>query len=96
MSMEQRRNERAEETGDPRVNPPTSGIVLYDSHMQNSGIDRALVGGEAHTLYQEVDSGWGNIHTAQGLVKDGLNTHTKTKAQRENAERQKNREEDEG
>ncbi|KAJ8869804.1 hypothetical protein PR048_028812 [Dryococelus australis] len=34
--MEQRRNEEAGETGDPRENPPTSGIVRHDSHMRNA------------------------------------------------------------
>ncbi|KAJ8876995.1 hypothetical protein PR048_021447 [Dryococelus australis] len=31
--MEQRRNERARKTGDPRENPPTSSIVRHDSHL---------------------------------------------------------------
>ncbi|KAJ8871255.1 hypothetical protein PR048_027561 [Dryococelus australis] len=35
--MEQRRNAREGETGDLRENPPTSGIVRHDSHMQKSG-----------------------------------------------------------
>ncbi|KAJ8894438.1 hypothetical protein PR048_007092 [Dryococelus australis] len=47
MSMEQRRNERAGETGDPRENPPTNGIVRHDSHMRKFGVTQiALVGGE--------------------------------------------------
>ncbi|KAJ8872672.1 hypothetical protein PR048_026283 [Dryococelus australis] len=33
VSMEQRRNEEAGETEDPRENPPTNGIVRQDSHM---------------------------------------------------------------
>ncbi|KAJ8897796.1 hypothetical protein PR048_003146 [Dryococelus australis] len=36
-SMEQHRNERVGETGDPRENPLTSGIVRHDSHMRKSG-----------------------------------------------------------
>ncbi|KAJ8879971.1 hypothetical protein PR048_020592 [Dryococelus australis] len=36
-SVEQRRNERVGETGDPRKNPPTKGIALHDSHMRKSG-----------------------------------------------------------
>ncbi|KAJ8868938.1 hypothetical protein PR048_030479 [Dryococelus australis] len=32
--MEQRRNERAGETGDRRENPPTNGIVRHDSHLR--------------------------------------------------------------
>ncbi|KAJ8870830.1 hypothetical protein PR048_027129 [Dryococelus australis] len=43
MSVEQRRNERAWETGDAWVNPPTSGIVRHDSHMGK------LVGGGGAT-----------------------------------------------
>ncbi|KAJ8882585.1 hypothetical protein PR048_014396 [Dryococelus australis] len=39
-SMEQHRNERAGETGYPRENPPTNGIVWHDSHMQKSGVTR--------------------------------------------------------
>ncbi|KAJ8884872.1 hypothetical protein PR048_011068 [Dryococelus australis] len=52
ISTEQRWNERAEETGDPRENPPTNGIVRHDSHMRESGDPAgdgarfALVGGE--------------------------------------------------
>ncbi|KAJ8866065.1 hypothetical protein PR048_033589 [Dryococelus australis] len=38
--MERRRNERAEETGDLRENPPTNGIVRHDSHMRISGVAR--------------------------------------------------------
>ncbi|KAJ8868981.1 hypothetical protein PR048_030522 [Dryococelus australis] len=33
--MEQRRNERVEETGDPRENPPINGIVRHDSLLAN-------------------------------------------------------------
>ncbi|KAJ8873746.1 hypothetical protein PR048_024580 [Dryococelus australis] len=41
VSMEQRRNTWAGETGDPGENPPTSGIVRHDSHMRKSGSDFA-------------------------------------------------------
>ncbi|KAJ8871132.1 hypothetical protein PR048_027436 [Dryococelus australis] len=41
VSMKQRRNERAGETGDPREKPPTSGIVRHDSHVRKSGRDHA-------------------------------------------------------
>ncbi|KAJ8880204.1 hypothetical protein PR048_016670 [Dryococelus australis] len=34
VSMEQRRNKRVGETGDPRENPTTNGIVQHDSHMR--------------------------------------------------------------
>ncbi|KAJ8879976.1 hypothetical protein PR048_020597 [Dryococelus australis] len=33
VRMEQRRNERAVEMGDPRENPPTNGIVRHDYHI---------------------------------------------------------------
>ncbi|KAJ8884002.1 hypothetical protein PR048_015858, partial [Dryococelus australis] len=35
--IEQRWNARARETVDPRVNPPTSGIIQHDSHLRKSG-----------------------------------------------------------
>ncbi|KAJ8877658.1 hypothetical protein PR048_022113 [Dryococelus australis] len=35
--MEQQRNAMTGETGNPRENPPTSGIVRHYSHMRNSG-----------------------------------------------------------
>ncbi|KAJ8877791.1 hypothetical protein PR048_022248 [Dryococelus australis] len=38
VSMEQRRNEMAGETSDPRENPPNNGIVRHDSHMRRSGV----------------------------------------------------------
>ncbi|KAJ8872132.1 hypothetical protein PR048_025734 [Dryococelus australis] len=37
------RNARAEETGDPRENPPTSGLVRHDYHLQKSGQGLNLV-----------------------------------------------------
>ncbi|KAJ8875126.1 hypothetical protein PR048_023019 [Dryococelus australis] len=40
VSMEQRWDERASETGDPRENPPTNGIARQDSHMRKSGVTR--------------------------------------------------------
>ncbi|KAJ8894887.1 hypothetical protein PR048_000194 [Dryococelus australis] len=36
VTMERRRSERAGETGDPRENPPTNGIVRHDFHMRKS------------------------------------------------------------
>ncbi|KAJ8887589.1 hypothetical protein PR048_013806 [Dryococelus australis] len=36
--MEQCRNERAVETEDPRVNPPTNGIVRHDSYVLESRV----------------------------------------------------------
>ncbi|KAJ8890537.1 hypothetical protein PR048_010046 [Dryococelus australis] len=46
-STEHRRNEGVRETGDPRENPPTSGIVQHESHMPKYGCDPGLpsVGG---------------------------------------------------
>ncbi|KAJ8883410.1 hypothetical protein PR048_015253 [Dryococelus australis] len=43
VSMEQRRNERARETGDPREISSTSGISRHDSHMQRSGVTRPVI-----------------------------------------------------
>ncbi|KAJ8869527.1 hypothetical protein PR048_028518 [Dryococelus australis] len=40
VNMERSRNERAVETGDPRGNLPTSGIVRHESHMQKPGVTR--------------------------------------------------------
>ncbi|KAJ8883672.1 hypothetical protein PR048_015526 [Dryococelus australis] len=40
VSMEQRRNEGARETGDPREDPPTNGFVRHDSYMRKSGMTR--------------------------------------------------------
>ncbi|KAJ8873360.1 hypothetical protein PR048_026994 [Dryococelus australis] len=37
VSMQQRRNARTGETGDPRENPPTSCIAWQDSRMRESG-----------------------------------------------------------
>ncbi|KAJ8878882.1 hypothetical protein PR048_019481 [Dryococelus australis] len=50
--MEQRRNARAGELGDPRENPPTSRIVRHDSHMRKSrpGIEPGLLWWEASSL----------------------------------------------
>ncbi|KAJ8873476.1 hypothetical protein PR048_024294 [Dryococelus australis] len=39
VSTEQRRSERVRETGDPRENSPTSGIVHHDSRMRKSRRD---------------------------------------------------------
>ncbi|KAJ8869874.1 hypothetical protein PR048_028883 [Dryococelus australis] len=39
--MEQRRNERAGKTGDPRENPPSSSIGRNNSHVRKSGGDPA-------------------------------------------------------
>ncbi|KAJ8865885.1 hypothetical protein PR048_033408 [Dryococelus australis] len=36
VNMERRRNEGEGETGDPRRNPPTNGIVRHDSHLRKS------------------------------------------------------------
>ncbi|KAJ8888434.1 hypothetical protein PR048_007924 [Dryococelus australis] len=39
-SMERRRNVKAGEAGDPREDPPTSGIFRHDSHLRKSGVAR--------------------------------------------------------
>ncbi|KAJ8871007.1 hypothetical protein PR048_027310 [Dryococelus australis] len=50
MGMEQRRNERAGETGDLRENPPTNGIVRHHSHMRMSNLGYwLLVANEDYT-----------------------------------------------
>ncbi|KAJ8867234.1 hypothetical protein PR048_031033 [Dryococelus australis] len=36
-------SERARKTGDPRENPPTSGIVQHDSHMRKPGSDSGRI-----------------------------------------------------
>ncbi|KAJ8888212.1 hypothetical protein PR048_007699 [Dryococelus australis] len=41
FNMEQRRNTRAGETGEPRENPSTSGIVRHKYHIEKSGSDPA-------------------------------------------------------
>ncbi|KAJ8873649.1 hypothetical protein PR048_024471 [Dryococelus australis] len=38
VSVDQPRNERAGQTGNPRENPPTNDIVRHNSHMRISGI----------------------------------------------------------
>ncbi|KAJ8883975.1 hypothetical protein PR048_015831 [Dryococelus australis] len=40
ISLDRCRNARAGETGDPRENPPTSGIVRHDSHLLKFGLTR--------------------------------------------------------
>ncbi|KAJ8898153.1 hypothetical protein PR048_003513 [Dryococelus australis] len=40
VSMEQRRNERVRETGNPREDPPTNGIVRHDFYLRKSGVTR--------------------------------------------------------
>ncbi|KAJ8887704.1 hypothetical protein PR048_013922 [Dryococelus australis] len=52
--MEQRQNERAGETGDPRENPPASGIAQHDSHMRKFGSDCAW----NPTRFAKRDSSW--------------------------------------
>ncbi|KAJ8879213.1 hypothetical protein PR048_019819 [Dryococelus australis] len=58
VSMEQRRSKRAGETGDPRENPPASGIVRHGSHLRKSEVNRLGI---------EPSSPWGeaNCLTAQ-------------------------------
>ncbi|KAJ8897579.1 hypothetical protein PR048_002928 [Dryococelus australis] len=52
-SMEQRRNESAGKTGDPRENPLNSGIVRHDSHVRKFGAvnrTRFCFGGSCATV----------------------------------------------
>ncbi|KAJ8890578.1 hypothetical protein PR048_010087 [Dryococelus australis] len=62
-SMERHRNGGAEETGDPRENPLTNGIVWHDSYLRKSGDPAgdwtrfALVGGELANRLATVPSG---------------------------------------
>ncbi|KAJ8872644.1 hypothetical protein PR048_026253 [Dryococelus australis] len=55
--MEQRRNERVGETGDPRGNPPTNGIVQCDSKMRNPESTAMLIShmAEGYTTRLQVD-----------------------------------------
>ncbi|KAJ8890983.1 hypothetical protein PR048_010492 [Dryococelus australis] len=61
-NMEQRRNARPGEKGDPRGNLPTSGIVRHYSHMRIPGSDTtrdrtrfAYVGGEYHSMIKTTE-----------------------------------------
>ncbi|KAJ8867214.1 hypothetical protein PR048_031009 [Dryococelus australis] len=52
--MEQRRNEGSGETGDPRENPPTSGIIPHNSHWPKCGMNRPGI--EPGSLWWEASS----------------------------------------
>ncbi|KAJ8880610.1 hypothetical protein PR048_017080 [Dryococelus australis] len=68
-SMEQRRNERAGETGDLRENPPTSGIVRHDSHMRKSGSDPA--GNRTRFVYVgEVAGTLGALYSSRNILRN--------------------------
>ncbi|KAJ8866435.1 hypothetical protein PR048_032278 [Dryococelus australis] len=55
VRMEQRRNAKAGEMGDPRGNPPTNGIVWHDSHScERLGVTRPGV--EPGSLWWEASS----------------------------------------
>ncbi|KAJ8870387.1 hypothetical protein PR048_029408 [Dryococelus australis] len=60
VSMEQRRNARVREAGEPRENPSTNDIVRHDLHMRKSGSDPAgnrtrfaWVGGLIQTVHNK-------------------------------------------
>ncbi|KAJ8878268.1 hypothetical protein PR048_018845 [Dryococelus australis] len=55
-------NAKGGETGDPRENPPTSGNVLYDSHVRNTGSNHA----RNRTRFAEVGGDQANHYTAAG------------------------------
>ncbi|KAJ8897497.1 hypothetical protein PR048_002844 [Dryococelus australis] len=65
MSMEQCRNEGAGETGEPREDPPTSGIVRHDSHLRKG--DGAL--GTHVTVARNTPSLHGSGRSASGTLK---------------------------
>ncbi|KAJ8896823.1 hypothetical protein PR048_002169 [Dryococelus australis] len=75
-SMEQCRNERAEETGDPRENPPTSGIVGHDFNLRKSGKDPQVGGADSEDYVRQRGRGkkllWGEqSKTRAGALQDG-------------------------
>ncbi|KAJ8866865.1 hypothetical protein PR048_032727 [Dryococelus australis] len=57
VSMERRRNGGVGETGGTRENPPTSGIVRHDSHLQKPGLARPGLNADriaAHTQLHSI------------------------------------------
>ncbi|KAJ8870588.1 hypothetical protein PR048_029611 [Dryococelus australis] len=93
--VEQHRNERAGETGDPRENPPANGIVRHDSHLRKSGspagdrIQFGLVGDEranrsatvAPLLSEEVPGTFKKKIQASERVKSGASTSASAAAE---------------
>ncbi|KAJ8867725.1 hypothetical protein PR048_031528 [Dryococelus australis] len=59
--MERRRNEGARETGDPRENPLTNGIVWHDSHLRKS----EEPAGPVHTRDSDICSLAADLHSSQ-------------------------------
>ncbi|KAJ8883346.1 hypothetical protein PR048_015189 [Dryococelus australis] len=77
VSMEQRQNERAGETGDPRENPPTNGIVRHDSHLRKSGvtrlgIDKLFKLSQTMRLCSAVESACGDVQERQNKYWQGM------------------------
>ncbi|KAJ8875333.1 hypothetical protein PR048_023228 [Dryococelus australis] len=58
VRMVQCRNERVVETGDPRENPPTNGIVRHKSHMRKSGANRSATVAPFWTNRKMLTTGW--------------------------------------
>ncbi|KAJ8871697.1 hypothetical protein PR048_028024 [Dryococelus australis] len=89
VCMEQRRNERAGETGDPRENQPNNGIVRHDSQITFVGGEQAnrsatavpgWVGGtQTHRNESDLIQGFSisfPIGPLTNTVLDGLHTHS--------------------
>ncbi|KAJ8897725.1 hypothetical protein PR048_003075 [Dryococelus australis] len=64
--MEQHRDARAREAGDPRENPQTSGIVRHDSHMRKSGGSSSRVLNLVRLSRRQV-----NLPTSHEPIKNG-------------------------
>ncbi|KAJ8872325.1 hypothetical protein PR048_025929, partial [Dryococelus australis] len=58
VNMERRWNEGVGETGDPRENPPTNGIVRRDSHLRKSGDPAGLDSTFLCTLEPQMFDHW--------------------------------------
>ncbi|KAJ8881960.1 hypothetical protein PR048_018448 [Dryococelus australis] len=75
VSMEQRQNEGARKTGDPRENPSTNGIVGHDSHLRNSGVNRQGINpvrlGRRRTYVVRLFGGIGCYFFSQDAVRNG-------------------------
>ncbi|KAJ8869495.1 hypothetical protein PR048_028486 [Dryococelus australis] len=80
VSMEQHRNEEMGETGDPRENPLTSGIVWRDSHMRKSNIVTLKNTKSQHIEVRfTITPFWSNLQCAAGSHDF---SHSKTTAAR--------------
>ncbi|KAJ8896910.1 hypothetical protein PR048_002256 [Dryococelus australis] len=75
VKMEQRRNVRAKNVGDPRENPPTSGIVQHDSHVRKSALNSAeirtrfaLEGGNNHLSAADNESIFSRFNNIRRVI----------------------------